>query len=195
MDCTFNRGAAFKTIQTSFQKAKILISPRNILLEADTVVLTSEGNSATKTRSQIVVDDLWMTLMCHYNNVIMGAIASQITSLTIVYSAVYSDADQRKHQSSASLAFVGGIHRGPVNSPRKWPVTRKMFPFDDFIMYWHILAKVCSAIRSLWFIVLDIKCHGMNISTIISDTWGNSRHALASGIWNVNSLPLHFTKS
>ena len=39
----------------------------------------------------------------------MGAIASQITSLTIVYSTVYSDADQRKHQSSASLAFVGGI--------------------------------------------------------------------------------------
>ena len=64
----------------------------------------------------------------------MGAIASQITSLTIVYSAVYSDADQRKHQSSASLAFVRGIHRGPVNSPHKWPVTRKMFPFDDVIM-------------------------------------------------------------
>ena len=45
----------------------------------------------------------------HYNDVIMGAIASQITSLTIVYSIVYSDADQRKHQSSASLAFVRGI--------------------------------------------------------------------------------------
>ena len=64
----------------------------------------------------------------------MGTVASQITSLTIVYSTVYSDADQRKHQSSASLAFVRGIHRGPVNSPHKWPVTRKMFPFDDVIM-------------------------------------------------------------
>ena len=72
----------------------------------------------------------------HYNDVIMEAIASQITSLTIVYSIVYSDADQRKHQSSASLAFVWGIHRGPVNSPHKWPVTRKMFPFDDVIMFW-----------------------------------------------------------
>ena len=71
---------------------------------------------------------------CHYDDVIMSAIASQITSLTIVYSIVYSDADQRKHQSSASLAFVRGIHRGPVNSPHKWPVTRKMFPFDDVIM-------------------------------------------------------------
>ena len=65
----------------------------------------------------------------------MGAIASQITSLTIVYSIVYSDVDQSKHQSSASLAFVREIHRGPVNFPHKWPVTRKMFPFDDVIMW------------------------------------------------------------
>ena len=63
----------------------------------------------------------------NYNDVIMGTMASQITSLTIVYSAVYSSADQRKHQSSASLAFVWGIHRGPVNSPHKWPVTRNFF--------------------------------------------------------------------
>ena len=70
----------------------------------------------------------------HYNDVIMGGLASQITSLTIVYSAVYSGSDQRKHQSSASLAFVWGIHRSPVNSPHKGPVTRKMFPFDDVIM-------------------------------------------------------------
>ena len=41
----------------------------------------------------------------------MGAIASQITSLPIVYSTLYSDADQRKHQSSAWLAFVRRIHR------------------------------------------------------------------------------------
>ena len=70
----------------------------------------------------------------HYDDVIMGTIASQITSLTIVYSTVYSDADHRKHQSSTWLAFVRGIHRGPVNSPHKWPVPRKMFPFDDVIM-------------------------------------------------------------
>ena len=69
----------------------------------------------------------------------MGAVASQITSLTIVYSIVYSNADQRKHQGSASLAFVRGIHRGPVNSPQKWPVTGKMFPFDDVIMTYHQL--------------------------------------------------------
>ena len=74
----------------------------------------------------------WMTY--HYDDVIMGTIVSQITSPTIVNSIVYSDADQRKHQRSASLAFVRGIHWGPVNSPHKWPVTRKMFPFDDVIM-------------------------------------------------------------
>ena len=74
----------------------------------------------------------------HYDDVIMGAMASQITSLTIVYSTVYSDADQRKHQISASLAFVFGIHRGPVNSPHKWPVTRKMFHdvITQYISWW-----------------------------------------------------------
>ena len=66
----------------------------------------------------------------HYNDVIMGAIASQIGSLTIVYSTVYSGADQRKHQSSASLAFVWGIHR------------RSMFPFDDVIMICKLIAPV-----------------------------------------------------
>ena len=70
----------------------------------------------------------------HYNDVIVSAIASQITSLTIVYSTVYSGADQRKHQSSASLVFVRKFDRWPVNSPHKWPVIRKMFPFDDVFM-------------------------------------------------------------
>ena len=65
----------------------------------------------------------------------MNSLASQITSLTIVYSTVYSRADQRKHQSSTSLAFVWGIHRWPVNSPHKWPVTQKMFPFHDVIVF------------------------------------------------------------
>ena len=76
-------------------------------------------------------DSIWCP---HSNDVIMGAMASQITSLTIVCSIIYLGADRRKHQSSASLAFVRGIHRSPVNSPHKWPVTRKMFPFDDVIM-------------------------------------------------------------
>ena len=89
----------------------------------------------------------------HYNDVIMTTIASQITSLAVVYSTVYSDADHRKHQSSASLAFVWGIHRGPVNSRHKWPVTRKMFPFDDVIMSTAPVVEVTSRIKNHipWF--------------------------------------------
>ena len=81
----------------------------------------------------------------HYTDVITGTIASQITSLTIVYSIVHSGTDQRKHQSSASLAFVLGIHRWPVESPHKGPVTRKMFPFDDVIVFFFIWNLPASA--------------------------------------------------
>ena len=83
-----------------------------------------------------------------------GSIASQITSLTIVYSVVYSGAHQRKHQSSASLAFVRGIHRSPVNSPHKWPVTRKMFPFDDVIMARLVLHYRVAL--TLFFVILPV---------------------------------------
>ena len=70
----------------------------------------------------------------HHGDVIMSAMASQITSVPIVYLTVCSGTDQRKHQSSASLAFVRGIHWWPVNSPHKGPVTRKIFPFDGVIV-------------------------------------------------------------
>ena len=75
----------------------------------------------------------------HYNEAIMSTMASQITNLAIVYSTIYSGTDERKHQSSASLAFVRwipvtGEFRWPVNSPHKGPITRKIFPFDDVIM-------------------------------------------------------------
>ena len=74
------------------------------------------------------------TFIDHYNNAIMDVMAYQITSRMIVYWTVYSGADQRKHQSSASLVFVRGNHRWPVNSPHKWPVMRKMFPFNGVII-------------------------------------------------------------
>ena len=69
----------------------------------------------------------------HYSDVIMSTMASQTTSVSIVWSTVCSGADQRKHQSSASLDFVWGIHRSPVHSPHKGPITRKILPFDDVI--------------------------------------------------------------
>ena len=75
----------------------------------------------------------------HYSGVIMGTMASQITIVTIVYWTIYSDTDQRKHPSSGSLAFFQGIHRWPINSPHKGPVTRKMLPFHDVIMWSFLL--------------------------------------------------------
>ena len=95
----------------------------------------------------------------HYCDVIMSAMASQITSLTIV-STAYSDADQRKHQSSASLAFV----------PHKWSVTRKMFPFDDVIVVkpdeaqsWATVDvnRLCIAHTENRLTVLMTSCHGI----------------------------------
>ena len=85
---------------------------------------------------------LFKTLsLINIRNVIRGGLwrhngcdGGSITSLIIVYSAVNSGADQRKHQSSASLAFVRRIHWWPVNSPTIWPVTGKMFPYDDVII-------------------------------------------------------------
>ena len=89
------------------------------------------------------------SILFNISDVTMSTIASQITSLTIVYSTVYSGPDQTKYQSSASLAFVWGIQRGPVNSPHKWPVTRKMFTFDNVIM----TCCICVVNRCLWIFV------------------------------------------
>ena len=87
--------------------------------------------------------EIW-TNKLHYSNVIMSAMAFQITGVWIVCSTVCSGADQRKHQSYVSLAFVMGIHRWRVGSPHKGPVTRKMFPFDDTIMM--IINGICCVI-------------------------------------------------
>ena len=68
-----------------------------------------------------------------YSDAITGAMASQITGVGVVCSTACSGADQRKYQSSASRAFVRGIHQWPMDSPDKRPVTRKMFPSHDVI--------------------------------------------------------------
>ena len=94
----------------------------------------------------------------------MGAIASQVTSRTIVYSTIYSGADQRKHQSLASLAFVRGIHQWPVNARTIGPVMRKMFPFDVVIM---VLAK--SRLCIIWYFVVCQTVDAEN--TLLDPTW------------------------
>ena len=97
--------------------------------------------AAILSRPQCVIEYCTVVLfdiaypLSDYNDLIMSMMTSQITSLAMVDSTVHSGADQRKHQSSASLAFARGIHRWPVNSPHKGPVTRKIFPFDDVIMF------------------------------------------------------------
>ena len=113
----------------------------------------------------------------HYNDVIMGGIASQIISRTIVYSTVYSDADERIHQSSASLAFVWGIHRWPVNYLHKWPVTRKMFPFDDVIM-----VQWVTELRDTLFVLFTILCNELYDYSLRADS------RLAPSQWE-KSLP------
>ena len=86
----------------------------------------------------------------------MNAMASQITSLTIVYSFVNSGTDQRKHQSSALPAFVRGIHRWPVNFPHKRPGTRKIFPFDDVIMN-----EICIKLQYIYFNNVHLNMGGL----------------------------------
>ena len=82
-----------------------------------------------------------------------------------------SGTDQRKHQSSASLAFVRGIHRRPVNSPHKWPVTRKMFPFDDVIMSFTYREKMPSPSHNPWD---SGSCWGQKLCQIYElETWDN----------------------
>ena len=83
--------------------------------------------------NRCVTSPIWLDAMSHYGDVIMIAMASLITAVSIVCSIVCSDADQRKHLSSEPLAFVRGLHRWPVDSPHKGPVAREMFPLDDVI--------------------------------------------------------------
>ena len=97
----------------------------------------------------------------HYCDVKMGAMVSQITSLTSVYSTVYSGADQRKHQTFASLAFVWGIHQWPVDSPHKWAVTRKMIPFDD------VITIACTFMLGYTSYILKTFCIDLNFLFII----------------------------
>ena len=125
----------------------------------------------------------------HYDDVIMGAIASQIGSRTTVYSTVYSDADQSKHQSSASLAFVRGIHRRPVNSTHKWPVTRKMFPFDDVIMK-AVNCVIC--IDWLWANVCRVTDYDWHVDRRAITVGLGSWHGGHDDVKTLESFPYHW---
>ena len=79
----------------------------------------------------------------------MNTIASQIIGISIICSTISSGTDQRKHQSSASLAFMRGIHWWPVDSLHKGPVMQEMFPFDELIMgQWSVGAVTGHALQA-----------------------------------------------
>ena len=103
------------------------------------ILMTTYHIHCIKLRLIGIITGVWghsnhRKLLTLYNDVIMGSMTSQITSLATVYSTVHSRADKKNPQGSASLAFVRGIHRWPVNSPHKEPVMRKMFPSDSVNM-------------------------------------------------------------
>ena len=95
----------------------------------------------------------------------MDAMAPQITGILIVYTTVWSGEDKKKHQSFASLAWVTGIHRWPVNSPQNGPVTRKKFSFDDVIV-----------IRIMRMYILRSKCR----NGIVSEKYVNCNSKLST---------------
>ena len=113
--------------------------------------LTVPGHQQARDDHEIR-NGLWVSLATidfilyciHYIDVIMTMMASQITSLTVVYSTVYSDADQRKHQSSASLAFVWGIHRDRLRG--------KCFHLMTSSCYYVMSAKMIMEISWNWWV-------------------------------------------
>ena len=114
----------------------------------------------------------------YYSDVIIGAVASQITSLVIIDLTVYSGADQRKHQSSASLDSVRENHRWPVNYPHKCSVSGKMFPFDDAIM---TLVNTGAGHIHIW-----VKYHNLSHIWDLKTFWDNVFW------WWIGLLPLYF---
>ena len=142
-------------------------------------------------QNKIYINTIDIQITFHYNDVIMGSMAYQITSLTIVFSAIQSGADQRKHQSYASL---WGIHRGLVNSPHKGPVTRKMFPFDDVIMWEHFYWQWNECIIKCRFVRADPKKFSFNKhSQITLKLWATSKYTISSCMIKWYSIHPQFT--
>ena len=130
-------------------------TPTNDMVLKPTVVIVCHIISSSSTNyiysSMHLHTSVFENSSDHYSDVIMGAMASQISSISIVCSTVCSAVDQRTHKGSASLAFVRGIHRSPVDSPHKGLVTRKRFQFDDIVMmaivlaWWLILKSIVNS--------------------------------------------------
>ena len=138
---------------------EIGVGQPNLLMASD-VTQGKQQSKRTMVRNvrysgeiQAGYDDLSHVL---YADVIMGTIASQITSLTVVYPTVYSDADQRKDQSSASLAFVWGIHRDRWIPRTKGQLRGKCF---------HLMTSSCIIRFGMaWFIICTTNNYVVHLS-------------------------------
>ena len=138
----------------------------------------------------------------HYSDVIMSPTVSQITGVSIVYSTVCSGVDQRNHQSSASLAFVRGSHRSPVNSPHKVTVTRKMFHLVTSSWIEKILRSVnnfkWTRILSFHATVNKLRYDNVRLTRVVHNGWaylGRHYHILTCIKWQISyrqHFPLDF---
>ena len=97
------------------------------------------------------------SIIKHHDDVIMSLMASQITCVSIACLVVCAGADQRKHQRSASLTFVRGIHRSPAGFPHKGQVMRKMFLCDDVIVTFMNITFIFGRCRSSSAVVTSDK--------------------------------------
>ena len=120
----------------------------------------------------------------------MSTMAFQITSVSIVYLTLCSGPDQRKHQSSASLAFVRGIHRWPVNSLHKWPVTRKLFPFYDVIIRYicDLAWIICTSSRCAYYYLTEKNTESERPS--ISQPCHHQRGEPMTSLWQHSTHPV-----
>ena len=127
----------------------------------------------------ILVYNGYTQIWKHYSDVMMSAMASQITGVSIVYTAVCSGADQRKHQCSTLLGLVRRIHRWPI----KGPVTRKMFPFDEIIINTLFVLKQDPNHTRYW--AANIQCRRKHTELnpyIVTSTPARNGHHFAENI-------------
>ena len=123
----------------------------------------------------------------------MREIASQSTGVSMICSNVCSGADQRKHQSSASLVFLRRIHRWPVNSPHKSPITRKMLPFDDVIeLIWFFwMGEMSQSVGNRRDKSIHAETDCSNVHELYTSTKSTFQHKLSFSIplpWLHNEL-------
>ena len=118
----------------------------------------------------------------HYSDVMMMAMVSQIIGVSIVCSTVCSSADQRKHQSSESLAFVRGTHRWSIDFHHKGAVTRKCF---------HLMTSSCG----IAFTLKQALAQTSHLNIIMFTGVSALTHSLwdqKNGKWHVSIIKCNF---